>query len=502
MKVFNAAQLKEADLFTLLEQNLTSTQLLERAAMAIFECINETKVNCDSFVVFCGAGNNGGDGLALACLLAKANKNVLVVLLNEKPTHAFNAELLRLQSLNVPYITIKTQSQIDDLKIEESHCIVDALFGIGISRALQGLQAGLVLKINSWPNYKIAIDLPSGLSPDASFKSSPENTIIADETITIQCPKLSFFFPENKKFIGQLKSVDIGISQAFLGNTDACCYYTTNENITALIKPRSPIAHKSNFGHALIIAGSLGKIGASILSSEAALRSGCGLVTSAIPESAIGALLIVLPEAMTLVRDDSKAFVFDDINKFNAVGFGPGVGLTEQSSILLKYLLMHHGKIPLVIDADGLTLLSQNPSWYSDLNTHVMLTPHPGEFDRLTHIHNSGEERFKTQLEFSHKNNVYVLLKGSNTCITGPNGKAYFNSTGNQGMATAGSGDVLTGIITSLCAQKYEVLDALRIGAFLHGYAGDIAAKEVSQTSLIASDIIMHISDFFLAFEK
>ena len=266
--------------------------------------------------------------------------------------------------------------------------------------------------------------------------------------------------------------------------------------IAGLLKPRDPAAHKGDFGHALLIAGSEGKTGAALLASGAALRTGCGLLTAAIPENARTPLLTRLPEAMTMVRNDAAAGK-TDLSRFSAVGFGPGVGM---DAVPWLELLLQQTALPLVIDADGLTLLSKQKAYYASLSPRILLTPHAGEFDRITQPHSSGLERFRTQLGFSKANQVYVLLKGQYTSITTPEGDVYFNTTGNSGMATAGSGDVLTGILCSLLAQGYAVRDAAILGAWLHGYAGDTMAAKRSQTALIASDIVDGIGEFFLRF--
>jgi hydroxyethylthiazole kinase-like uncharacterized protein yjeF len=275
-------------------------------------------------------------------------------------------------------------------------------------------------------------------------------------------------------------------------------YCLKEKDIRHLILKRDAAAHKGIFGHALIIAGSEGRAGAAILACKAVLRTGCGLVTGLIPASATGPLLSALPEAMSIVRND-EADSKIDLTGFQSIGFGPGVGM-KAGTLLLQ--LFENYRQPMVIDADGLTLLSQNPGWYHLLTPDMILTPHPGEFDRLTKKHASVFERFKTQLQFSKTYGVNVLLKGRHTSITTHDAKIYFNTTGNSGMATAGSGDVLTGIITSLLAQGYPAETAAVLGAYLHGFAGDIMAEERSETSLIASDIIDGIGAFFNDFEK
>lgn len=272
------------------------------------------------------------------------------------------------------------------------------------------------------------------------------------------------------------------------------------KQIKKIIRPRPPFGHKGTFGHALIIAGNEGTIGASILSSKAALKAGCGLLTAIVPATAVTPLLVHLPEAMVISRNNFEGLPAMELSKFNAIGFGPGAGTGDETAVMLYYLLNNY-KGPLVIDADGLTILSKNRDWFPLLKNNTILTPHPTEFDRITEIHGSGIERLQTQIAFSKEHGVTILLKGHHTSIVTKDG-IYFNTTGNNGMATAGSGDVLTGIITSLCAQGYEAGIAAIAGTYLHGYAGDIAAKKCSMHSMIASDIINGIGAFFKKYEK
>jgi hydroxyethylthiazole kinase-like uncharacterized protein yjeF len=269
--------------------------------------------------------------------------------------------------------------------------------------------------------------------------------------------------------------------------------------IGKLIKPRDPAGHKGVFGHLWLVAGSAGKYGAAMLSAKAALRTGCGLLTVSIPLDALTALLTVVPEAMSLLRDDSAAPALPGMDRFNAIGFGPGVGMNAGPMLLQ---ILQQSTLPMVLDADGLNILSQHKEWLPLLSERVVLTPHPAEFDRLTRAHETKLERLQSQLAFSRQYNVTVLLKGKYTSVTTAAGQLFFNTTGNSGMATAGSGDVLTGIIGSLLAQGYNPADAAVAGAYLHGYAGDRAAAKHSKTAMIASDIIEGVGEFFKEFEK
>ena len=295
------------------------------------------------------------------------------------------------------------------------------------------------------------------------------------------------------------KDVDTVILSVFLDNYHDRIYKSDSKQIKKNILLRPENGHKGTFGHTLIIAGNEGTPGACILSSKAALKTGCGLITSLIPAEAIIPLLVHLPEAMVINRINQNSLFALNLDKFDAIGFGPGAGMGTESTEMLHYLLKNY-KGKLVIDADGLTILSKNKSWFSLLNTNTILTPHPVEFDRMTKIHSTEMERIQTQINFADEYGVHILVKGHYTTIVA-NKKIYFNATGNNGMATAGSGDVLTGIITSLCAQGYDSGDAAIMGTFLHGYAGDEAAKKFSMHSMIASDIINEIGAFFIKFE-
>ena len=504
MKIFTSDQIKNADRFTIENEPITSSALMERAGSRLVEEVLDIFPNTQDFTIFAGPGNNGGDGLVMARLLQEKNKTVQVVLLD---TGSLSPELTlnidRWTSIGNDINYIRHTEDINNIDCTEESLFVDALFGIGLNRPLDGLAQELVQYINQQPNFKLAVDVPSGLSAEADHLSSLTNTIIAQLTLSIQFPKLAFFFAENEIFVGSWKLIDINLSSTFILNEPTNYFLLDEISIRDIIKPRDSFAHKGTFGHALIIAGSKGKIGASILSGEAALKTGCGLLTMQIPSSGVEAMHSSLPEAM-VIADSHADKITDKVNdttRYNAIGFGPGIDKHKETSDVLK-LVIQNASQPLIIDADGLNILSENLTWIQFLNGSTILTPHPGEFDRLTHKHVSGIERFKTQLEFSKKNGVYMILKGHHTSITTPSGMAFFNTTGNNGMATGGSGDVLTGIITSLCAQGYSPLHACLLGVYLHGYAGDCAAAVESKTSMIASDIIEHIPDFFLAFEK
>ncbi len=501
MKILTAQQLQEADAFTQLNEPITPINLMERAANALCHELALKYPASYSYIIFCGPGNNGGDGLAMARMLSEQRKKVIVYILKGKYSKSFITNFERLKSNPVHYSEIDTEAAIENIKLLSEDIVLDALFGIGLNRPLEGLSAKLIQKMNEQPGVKIAIDIPSGLSADLLFTSTPENTFIAHHTLSIQLPKLAFLFAENACFTGTFSCEDIGLHPDFLSNCTSDYEFVTAQEIRVLMHPRARFGHKGTFGHALLIAGSEDAFGAALLASRATIKSGCGKVTAMVPEDAIAPLMIDTPEVMTQSNRQKEKQKSSYYHEFDAIGFGPGIGFESDSQDILAQLLEEQ-QLPIVLDADALTLLSKTQRLYLSLSPNTLLTPHPAEFDRLTQVHKTCFDRFKSQLAFSKKYQVTVLLKGHHTCVTTPDGKAFFNSTGNDGMATAGSGDVLTGIITSLCAQGYEPTVAAIVGAYIHGYAGDAAAQRVSRTSMLASDIISHLSNFFLEFER
>jgi NAD(P)H-hydrate epimerase len=497
MKILSAQQIKACDQYTMISEPISSIDLMNRAATCLFEFIQQT-YSFQKYTIVCGSGNNGGDGLVIAQLLFKNNVEVNLIVLKGTYTEECLSQLNNARELNIPIVEIDALEQIDHLLLLDETCIIDALFGIGISRPIEGLASVLIQKLNACNCYKLAIDLPSGLSPDCNFESNQSNTIIANETLTIQLPKLAFMFPENDAFVGKFHMIDIGLSQSFIESQSDTFEYIDEKSIEKSILPRPSSAHKGTFGHALLIAGSPNKIGASIISAKATLRSGCGMLTVLLPTEGSVAMNSALPEAMLLTPQHSNKIEFE---KYGAIAVGPGLGTSIDAVKLVKDVLNNYTQ-PLVIDADALNILALNPELMETLNAHCILTPHPIEFDRLTKEHSTTMQRFIAQKEFATKYKVNIVLKGHHTCIVTSEGKVYFNSNGNNGMSTAGSGDALTGILLGLCAQKYPMDIATYLGVFVHGYAGDLAAFQHSKTALIASDIVNSLGEFFKRYEK
>ena len=455
-----------------------------------------------SLLFFCGSGNNGGDGLAIARQLHLAGFKVKVYKIqlskNYSEDFIINEDRFKILSGSICQ-TISTFSEFPEINKED--IIIDSILGTGLNKAVSGLVADCIFAINKSGAKVIAIDIPSGLFTDKH--SGIHSAIIkAHHTLSFQFPKLAFLFAENEDYVGDWQICDIGLSKKFIQEEPSQKFFLTKDFVKTTLKPRKKFAHKGTFGHALIIAGSYGKMGASILSANACLHSGVGLLTVHVPKNGYKIIQVTSPEAMVTI--DTNATIFTDKIKteiFSSIAVGPGIGIEPLTQNALKYLLSNSNK-PLVLDADALNIISLNKEWLKIIPANSILTPHVKEFERLTQKTENDFERHELQIEFSKKYNVYVILKGANSCITAPNGDCYFNSTGNQGMAKGGSGDILTGIIVGLLAQGYNNLESAILGVYIHGLAGDIAQKEKGEIGMISSDITNYLSTAFQTIQK
>jgi len=490
MKIPDIKAARAADAYTIENEPISSVDLMERAATQIyFWLMKNLKSKEVSIKIFCGMGNNGGDGLVLARLLATKDifAQVYIVHVSDSFSHDCEVNYERLKEIpEVPMFDIFSQD--DFPKIDDDDIIIDALFGSGLSRPLEGLAAEMVNHLNDNQAVRIAIDIASGLNGDSIGGNGP--IVKADYTLSMQFPKMAFLYPENEPFVGRWEVLDIKIHPDYIENVETANFYTTADVVRPLLHKRGKYSHKGTYGHALLIAGSTGKTGAALLASEACLRSGVGLLTTHLPKQAMLPLQVYLPEAMISPDESDNCFSqVPDLKPYNAIGVGPGLGKAEETVNALKHLIQDT-KVPLVLDADALNIISENRTWLSFLPERTIITPHPKEFERLFGKTENSAQRLELQREMSQKFNIIIVLKGANTSITFPNGSCFFNSTGNPGMATAGSGDVLTGIILSLLAQRYTPEEAAIIGVFMHGRAGDKAASEKGMESMIAGDII------------
>ena len=486
VKILNTFQIKEWDSFTIKNEPISSIVLMERACQAFVHWFQE-KFDSDKAVgVFCGTGNNGGDGLGIARLLSIQGYLVSVWIIKggapESQDFITNRNRLP-EKIKCLEISNKPEAEI----FSECSILIDGIFGSGLSRSLTGTYADVVQVINNGKAKIVAIDIPSGLFAD---NHSNGLTIQADYTITFQAPKLAFLLPENEDRVGQWQIVDIGLSKHFLKEVNAYNYLIDKKFIKQIFPTRKKFAHKGDFGKALLIAGSLGKMGACVLAAKAAVKSGVGLLTTHVPKCGYEIIQISVPEAMASVDPNDNYFsTYSNVEEFTAIGVGPGIGQNKVTSDALKKLLSEIS-VPMVIDADAINIIASDSSLQHLLPANSILTPHLGELKRLLGNWDNDFDRLEKAKTFSSQTKSILVIKGAYTAIVSPDGRVFFNPTGNQGMAKGGSGDVLTGMLTALLAQKINPLDAAIIGVFIHGFAGDLAAKKAGYTSLTATNII------------
>lgn len=492
MKILSAPQIRELDAFTIKHEPLPSIELMERAASAFVQWFTRHFYDLDRRIfVFCGPGNNGGDGLAIARLLQQRfyDLTVFECRISEHTSEDYQINRERLPSRESVALQ---QLQPGDVfpELPEGSIVVDGLFGSGLNRPVEGYWADLLAFLNAQPLTRLAVDIPSGLFADQPTEGI---TFRAHHTFSFQLPKLAFFFPENDVALGEWTLGNIGLDAGFIDRAETPYHYLDAEYVQRLLRPRRRYDHKGTFGHALLMAGSYGKIGAAILAARACLRSGVGLLTIHAPSCAYSILQQAVPEAMVSV--DRHQFYLSEIpalSHYRAVGIGPGIDQRQTTVQVMEKLLLRQDQ-PLVIDADGLNLLAQNKGWLEELPKNSILTPHPKEFERLFGSTADSFERLALQREHAQKLGIVLLLKGAHTSIALPDGSVYFNATGNPGMATGGTGDVLTGILTGLLAQGYPPGQAAQLGVYLHGLCGDLAVEETQQEAIIASDLIDYL---------
>ena len=499
-KLFETSKMKEIDQYTIDNEPISSIDLVERAsAVFVNEFCRRYTSRQNRIHVFAGQGNNGADALAIARLLIEKNYNVFTYLINPKDFLSDECMINRNRLRNEDNRQfVEVVSPFTPPKLETQDIVIDGLFGSGLNRPLTGGYAKIVDYINQSPSTVVAIDIPSGLFGDDNRDNDPRSIIQADLTLTFEFPKLSFLLPENAVYVGEWKELSIGLHPDALLKTKTSYGLITDEDVASLIRTRERFAHKGDFGHALLVAGSTGKMGAAVLAAKGCLRSGAGLLTVHLPGRGEVVMQSSLPEAMIDMDKNADCVTeLTDITQYDAVGIGPGIGKADETLELLKKLLDTVKTKPLVIDADALNLIAENSELIHHLPEGTILTPHPGEFDRLAGNSESAYERIQKARSIASEQKICVILKGAYTAVCTPTGKVFFNTSGNPGMATAGSGDVLTGIILGLLSQGYRPEEASVIGVYLHGVAGDLAAASFSEESMIAGDIIKMLNTAF-----
>ncbi|MDR1380489.1 MAG: NAD(P)H-hydrate dehydratase [Tannerella sp.] len=502
-KIFETSKIKEIDRYTIENEPVESIDLVERAASVfVNEFCRRYTSRGNRILVFAGQGNNGADALAVSRILTERGYNVFTYLIN--PSNTLSAECEE----NRRRITdgdsrqfVEVASSFAPPALKPQDIVVDGLFGYGLNRPLEGGFAGIVKYINESEATVVSIDIPSGLFGEDNRENNLQHVVQADLTLTFEFPKLSFLLPENADFVGEWKMLPVGLHPDALRETKTPYGLITDEDVAALVRRRERFAHKGDFGHALLIAGSRGKIGAAILSAGSCLRSGAGLLTVRVPGRGETALQTALPEAMT-EADAHSDFITGlppDFSRYDAVGIGPGLGLDGRTKTVVAELLdiAAAEKKPLVLDADALNIIADNSELLHRLPPGAIVTPHPKEFDRLAGRSENACERIQKARSMADEQKICIVLKGAYTAVCTPSGKVFFNTSGNPGMATAGSGDVLTGIILALLAQGYSPEESSVIAVYIHGIAGNLAASSLSEESMIAGDITSMLGKAF-----
>lgn len=494
MKIFTAEQIRNWDQFTISREPVSSVQLMERAALAVANWISAHCKNYKKMAVFCGSGNNGGDGLAVARMLYLKGFDADVFVDDPKGKFSDDA-LVNLKRLrDISGISVRKFSEMEYYNFDEKTVIVDALFGTGLSRPLSGDLRELVDRLNSKDNIKISIDIPSGLSPDRWF-GNDEAVLKADYTLSFQCWKRSFLHPETGKYTGKTVILDIDLNKEYSEATETECFVADDIMVEGIFKPRSDFSHKGNYGRAVIAGGSYGKIGAAVLATRSALKTGAGLTFTIAPACGYEILQTTCPEAMFIKGGDGFIMDFEN-NKDFTYGIGPGLGThPDTGKSLLKFLKEY--RRPLVLDADALNIISKDENNLKLIPERSIITPHPKEFERLFGSTENSFKRLELAREKAKALNVYIILKDHHTQIVTPEKRVFYNITGNAGLAKGGSGDVLTGILTSLLAQGYSEEDTCILGVWLHGKAADSASEKYSKESMLPTDLIDELGSVF-----
>jgi len=497
-KIFNTEEIKELERYTIEHEPVTSIELVERAASAFAGEFCRRYAKQTFVYVFAGKGNNGADALAIARLLHEAGYELEVYLFNPKNDLSPECEAEKTQLLAENEIRIfEIVNDFTPPRISSNDVVIDGLFGTGLKEPLKGGFAAVVDYINQSGASIVAIDIPSGLFCDNNSGNDPEHIIRANRTCSFEFPKLSFMFAENEPFVGKWTVHPIGLHPEAVEHTSTPYRFITDYDMKGLIRSRPTFAHKGMFGHALLIAGGKCKMGAAVLAAGACLRSGAGRLTVHIPQRGETILQTAVPEAMINLDIDPDHFsILPDIAGCDAIGIGPGIGVNGATADALEALLATAAQ-PLVLDADALNLLAADTQCIDQLPPQTILTPHPREFDRMFGECANGYQRLQKAIDMATKYTLFIVLKGAYTAVCTPDGKVLFNSTGNPGMATAGSGDVLTGVILGLLAQGYPPETAAVAGVYIHGLAGDIAAATIGHESLVAGDIVRQLCKAF-----
>lgn len=509
MRILDVESMHEVDRAAIEDFGIPSLVLMENAAIGLADAIAESYPEVASAAIFCGPGNNGGDGLALARHLTIRGYHVEVSLLTSGRAPRGDA-LVQLNICQGQGVPISEYGPEDDLHhaIESARgldLVVDALFGIGLTRPLSGHFAEIVEALNGIPVPRLAVDLPSGLN--GSRARIPGTHIEADLTVTFGAPKVAHIFPPAAEAVGDLVVADLGIPTELIDRAAGSLHLLVGEELRGQLIPRPSASHKGDFGHVVILAGSTGKAGAAILAARSAVRSGAGLVTVTAPEPIVQSVDLGSVESMTLplpatevgalAREATELVLAFTAGK-DVIAVGPGLG-TDAAAVEVIRSVVLASEIPLVLDADGLNAFAGSIEELGKRRAETVLTPHPGELSRLLSTTSAQvqSERVEAVRNAAARSGAVVVLKGHQSLIGAPDGEVHVNPTGNPGMATGGTGDVLTGLIASLVGQGHAAFTAARLGVYLHGVAGDLAAAAKGQAALAAGDLLEYLPEAF-----
>ena len=500
MKIFTAEKIRSADEFTIKNEPVSSILLMERAASECVKWLYQHCKNHSKFAIFCGNGNNGGDGFAVARMLYQKGFDVDVFINSSKENFSDDAQINYNKLKEISGISVHDFKDIDSFQFDQNTIVIDALFGTGLSRKLDGVYKELIEKLNKLNQVKISVDVPSGLFSD---KISEENQTIfqADYTLSFQFWKRSFVHPETGKFAGKVVILDINLSGEFIEKTPTDYFVIDDEIIKEIFRPRDDFAHKGTYGKVIVVAGSYGKMGAAVLATKSALKTGAGLTFTIAPDCGYEILQTSCPEAM-FISGGEKCIEEIEIQKDSVYGIGPGLGTESQTEKALLEFLKQSENNPLLLDADALNIISKSQDHLKLIPKNSVITPHPKEFERLFGKTEDSFQRLELARIKAKELRIFIVLKDHHTQIINPEGKVFYNITGNSGLAKGGSGDILTGNVTSLLAQKYSPENACILGVWLHGKAADFAAEKFSKESMLPTDVINELGNVFLDLNK